>query len=52
MNLCRNCARNLGIDDMAFNMPSINFSNFLGGMFDETLEDFIPSLMKPETLFM
>ncbi len=51
MNLCSDCARRLGIDDMAFSMPSINFSNFLGGMFDgAAMEDFIPSLMKPETL--
>ena len=44
MNLCSDCARRLGIDDMAFSMPSINFSNFLGGMFDgAAMEDFIES---------
>ena len=50
MNLCENCARKLGIDNMAFKMPSIDFSNFLGGMFDDNMADFIPSLIKPETL--
>ena len=50
MNLCENCARKFGIDNIAFKMPSIDFSNFLGGMFDEDMSGFIPSLVKPETL--
>ena len=50
MNLCENCAKKLGLDNMSFKMPSIDFSNFLGGMFDDNLTDFIPSLIKPETL--
>ena len=50
MNLCESCARKLGIGDMSFKMPSIDFSNFLGGMFDDNMADFIPSLIKPETL--
>ena len=50
MNLCESCAKKLGINDMAFKMPSIDFSNFLGGMFDTDMTDFIPSLIKPETL--
>ena len=35
---------------MAFKMPSIDFSNFLGGMFDDDMSEFIPNLIKPETL--
>ena len=50
MNLCSKCAKELGIDNMAFSMPSINFSNFLGGMFDDTISELIPSLIKPEQL--
>ena len=50
MNLCEECAKKLGIDNMAFNMPSIDFSNFLGGMLEDEFNDFIPSLIKPETL--
>ena len=50
MNLCDKCARELGVDNIAFNMPTINFSNFLGSMFDDTMSEFMPSLMKPQTL--
>ncbi len=50
MNLCEECAKKLGIEDISFNMPSIDFSNFLGGMFGEEMDDFIPSLIKPQTL--
>ena len=50
MNLCQICAKKLGIDDISFNMPSIDFSNFLGSMFDENISDFFPTLIKPETL--
>ena len=50
MNLCENCARKLGIESLAFKMPSIDFSNFLGGMLSNDMSEFIPSLIKPETL--
>ena len=50
MNLCEKCARELGITDMSFDMPNIDFSNFVGSMFDDTISEFIPSLIKPETL--
>lgn len=33
MNLCTECARELGLDDINLNIP-INFSNFLSDMFD------------------
>ena len=48
MSLCDKCAKELGLEDINFNMP-INFSSFLGDMFD-IYEDTIPSLVKPETL--
>lgn len=49
MNLCDKCAKELGIDNISFNMP-MNFSNFLGDIFEDMEQDFIPSLIKPETL--
>lgn len=49
MNLCDECAKKLGIDNISFNMP-INFSNFLGDMFEDYTDGFFPSLIKPETL--
>ena len=49
MNLCDKCAKELGIDDISFNMP-ISFSSFLGNMFDDIYENSIPTLLKPNTL--
>lgn len=48
MNLCEHCAKELGIDDVAFNMP-IHFSNFLGDIWEDT-EPFMPTFSKPKTL--
>lgn len=39
-NLCDECAKKLGIDDIDFSMP-ISFSNFIGDFFDE--ESLLPS---------
>lgn len=41
MHLCDNCAKELGIENLSFNMP-IHFSNFLEDMLEET-EPFLPS---------
>lgn len=49
MNLCDKCAKELGIDHISFNMP-MNFSNFLGDIFEDMEQDFIPTIIKPETL--
>lgn len=49
MNLCDKCAKELGIDDISFNMP-INFSNFLGDIFEDNTENFMPTFIKPEML--
>lgn len=49
MNLCHKCAKELGIDNISFDMK-MDFSNFLGDFFEDINEDFIPSLIKPETL--
>ena len=49
MNLCDKCAKELGIDDISFNMQ-MDFSNFLGDMFENFEETFIPSLINPQTL--
>ena len=48
MSLCDKCAKELGIEDINFNMP-INFSSFLDDMFD-LYEDNMPTLIKPKTL--
>ena len=49
MNLCDKCAKELGIDDISFDMQ-MDFSNFLGDIFEDFEESFIPSLVKPQTL--
>lgn len=49
MNLCNKCAKELGIDNISFDMK-MNFSNFLGDFFDDINQDFIPSLIKPQNL--
>lgn len=43
MTLCDKCAKDLGIEDLDFNMP-INFSNFLDDMFE--INEFIPNLIE------
>lgn len=48
MSLCDECAKELGIENINFNMP-ISFSSFLGDMF-EMYEDAIPTLAKSEVL--
>lgn len=47
MSLCDKCAKELGIDDISFNMP-IHFSNFLGDIFEDA--ELLPTFVKPETL--
>ena len=47
MNLCDECAKELGIGDIEFNMPS--FSDFFDDMFD-IYEDTIPMLTSTKTL--
>ena len=49
MNLCNKCAKELGIDNISFDMQ-MDFSNFLGDIFEDFEESFMPSLVKPETL--
>lgn len=49
MSLCQSCAKKLGIDPVSFDMQ-MDFSNFLGEMFEDFEQGFIPSLIKPETL--
>ena len=50
MNLCDKCANKLGINNISFNMPSINFSNFLEDVFKDDGNIFMPDIIKPETL--
>lgn len=49
MKLCKNCADELGIGDMDFNMP-INLSSFLSDFFDDTSDTFLPEFIKKEEL--
>lgn len=49
MILCEECAKEIGIDDMGFNMP-INFSSFLGDLLGEYNDSFMPSFIKQNTL--
>ena len=49
MNLCDNCARELGLKDMSFNMP-INFSNFFGDFFNDYNDSLLPSFIGTQTL--
>ncbi len=50
MALCDKCAKSLGLETLDFNMP-INFSNFLGDFFGETIEDsFLPTFTKKQKL--
>ncbi len=49
MILCSECAKEMGIDDMNFNMP-INFSSFLGDLLEEYNDSFMPSFIKQNTL--
>ena len=48
MTLCSDCAEELGIESMDFNMP-INFSSFLTDMFDD-YNDYIPKLINSNDL--
>ena len=48
MSLCDRCAKELGIEDIDFDMP-IGFSNFLGDMFD-FYDDDIKLLTIPRTI--
>ena len=49
MNLCDNCARELGLKDMNFSMP-INFSSFLSDFFNDYNDNLLPSFMETKSL--
>ncbi len=49
LNLCDNCARELGLKDMSFSMP-ISFSNFFSDFFNENTSNMFPSIMGTQTL--
>ena len=44
LNLCDNCARELGLKDLNFSMP-ISFSSFLGDFFNDYSDTLLPSFM-------
>ena len=47
MNLCDNCARELGLKDINFNMP-ISFSSFLSDFFNDYSDNLLPSFIGTE----
>lgn len=49
MNLCENCANELGVNNISFDMP-INFSNFLEDVFYEDENLLIPSIAQNEKI--
>ena len=49
MNLCDNCAKELGLKDMNFSMP-ISFSSFLSDFFNDYEDNLIPSFMETRSL--
>ena len=49
LNLCDNCARELGLKDINFNMP-ISFSSFLSDFFNDYSDNLLPSFMGTEAL--
>jgi len=50
MKLCEKCSKELGIDDINFNMP-IDFSSFLGDLISDYEEsNFIPMISTPREL--
>ena len=49
MILCDKCAKELGLDSQYFNMP-IDFSSFLGDMFSDYTDSFIPSILEPKSI--
>lgn len=50
MSLCDTCAKELGVEDIHFNMP-INFSSFLGDFFEPyESEAFLPSMLQEQGL--
>ena len=48
LNLCDNCARELGLKEMNFSMP-ISFSSFLGDFFNDYSDTLLPSFMGTQT---
>ena len=51
MRLCDKCAEKLGIGSMNFNLEMpLSFNNFLGDLFDEYNDGFMPTLALPKTL--
>lgn len=49
MTLCSSCAEKLGLEDIGFDMP-INFSSFLGDVFEDTATSFIPDIVSTKSL--
>ena len=51
MSLCENCARELGVEDIHFNMP-ISFSSFLSDFLEpyESESNFMTNFLAPQTL--
>lgn len=49
MTLCSDCAEELGLEDIGFDMP-IDFSSFLGDVFEDTTTSFIPDIISQKSI--
>ena len=49
MALCEKCAKELGLENMDFNIP-INFSSFFGNFFEDAEESFLPNFAQSNAL--
>ena len=51
MHLCEECSKKLGIEEMNFDIPSLDFSSFFGDLLNEYDENaFLPSYIKENKL--
>ena len=51
MHLCEECSKKLGIEDLDFSMPSLDFSSFFGDLLNDYEEsNFLPSFIREKEL--
>lgn len=51
MHLCEECSQKLGIDEIDFSMPSLDFSSFFGDLINEYGEsEFLPNFIQEKEL--
>ena len=51
MHLCEECSKKLGVDELDFSMPSLDFASFFGDLLTDYEEsDFFPNFIKEKDL--